>query len=176
MQCKKALEDAGGDIGKALEYLKAKGAEIASKKSERALHAGAIAAYIHGAGSVGSMVHLASETDFVARNEEFRALAHDIAMHVAAMNPEFLKKEDISDADKSRAEEIFKDEVEKSGKPEEIKKKMLSGKIETYFNERTLLEQAFIKNPDQKIRNLVQNAIQKFGENIEVVSFVRFAA
>ena len=143
---------------------------------ERALHAGAIAAYIHGAGSVGSMVHLASETDFVARNEEFRALAHDIAMHVAAMNPEFLKKEDISDADKSRAEEIFKDEVEKSGKPEEIKKKMLSGKIETYFNERTLLEQAFIKNPDQKIRNLVQNAIQKFGENIEVVSFVRFAA
>jgi elongation factor Ts len=175
MQCKKALEEANGDKAKALLLLKQKSSDIASKKEGRNLGSGIIATYIHGAGSVGAMVELDCETDFVAKNEEFVALARDIAMHVAALNPEFLKLEDIDDAAKEKMTKFFTEEVEKSDKPEEIKAKMLQGKIDTYFKESTLLEQPFVKNGDVTIGQLVKEAIQKFGEKTELVRFSRFA-
>lgn len=174
MQCKKALEEAGGDMEKATLLLKKKSGEIASKKSGRKLGAGTIAAYIHAGGSVGSMIELSCETDFVAKNEEFKQLAYDIAMHATATNPEFISIDDISDEDKKKVAEMFTKDVEKSGKPEDIKQKMLEGKIDSYFNERTLLEQSFIKNPDVTIKGLLDEAVQKFGERTEIANFTRF--
>jgi elongation factor Ts len=173
MQCKKALEEAGGDKEKALVILKKKGAEAAAKKGDRTLNAGAIGAYIHSTGTVGVMVELACETDFVAKNPEFKQLAYDIAMHIAALKPEFLKKEDITDKDKEVASSVFEKEVE--GKPADMKAKILEGKLAAYFSERVLLEQPFIKNPELTIAGLVSAAVQKFGEKTEIVRFARFA-
>ena len=173
MQCKRALEDSGGDMDKALQLLKTKGAEIASKKSDRALHSGIIASYVHGNNAVGAMVILMCETDFVARNEEFKALAHDIAMHVTAMNPQFVSEKDITADDKERTRELFQKEVTESGNPPEIQKKILEGKLNTYFKEQTLLDQLFIKDSDHTIQDLLTGAIQKFGERIEIERFIR---
>jgi elongation factor Ts len=172
MQCKKALEEAGGDMEKALILLQKKGAEIAAKKGDRTLGAGTIAVYIHGNGAIGAMVELACETDFVSNNEEFKSLARDIAMQVSATKPEFLKREDISDEARTRASEVFAKEVE--GKPEEMKAKILEGKINAYFEDKILLEQPFIKNGDLTIASLISNAVQKFGEKTEIIRFVRF--
>lgn len=172
MQCKKALEDAGGDMEKALILLQKKGAEIAAKKGDRTLGAGCVATYIHGNGMIGAMVELACETDFVSNNEEFKALARDIAMQVSATRPEFLKREDISEEARTRASEVFEKELE--GKPEDMKAKILEGKINSYFADKILLEQPFIKNNDLTIASLISNAIQKFGEKTEVVRFARF--
>jgi len=121
------------------------------------------------------MVKLSCETDFVAKNEEFKKLAYDIAMHVAASSPEFLSSKDVSDEDRKKAIEIFTKEVEKSDKPEEIKQKMVEGKLSSYFNEQTLLEQPFVKNSDITIKGLLEQAIQKFGERTEVTRFERFS-
>ncbi len=173
MLCKKALEETGGDIEKATMLLAKKSAIDAHKKSGRKLAAGVVASYIHTTGNVGTMVELLCETDFVAKNEEFKTLARDIAMHAAATNPQFLKIEDIDEHSKSLAVEMFAKEVE--GKPEDIKAKVLEGKLSSYWNERVLLNQSFIKNPDVTITNLLQSAIQKFGEKIEVSRFVRFS-
>jgi len=175
MHCKKALEEAGGDKEKAIMILKKKSGDIASKKAGRSLRAGTVASYIHAGGSVGAMVELSCETDFVAKNEEFKHLAYDIAMHAAATNPEFISSDDVSDEDKTKATDMFTKEVENSDKPKEIKQKILEGKLSSYFNERTLLEQPFIKNQDVTIRGLLEEAIQKFGERTEVTNMVRFA-
>jgi elongation factor Ts len=172
MQCRKALEDAGGDKEKALILLRKKGAEISAKKSDRSLGAGIVSAYIHSNGLIGSMVELACETDFVAKNEEFVKLAHDIAMQISATNPEFRTMDEIVEADKAKAKEIFAEEV--VGKPEELKEKILQGKLDAYFKERVLLDQPFIKNQDLTIRQLIDGFVQKFGERIEVSRFSRF--
>jgi elongation factor Ts len=171
MQCKKALEDASGDEEKAIILLRKKGAEIAAKKSDRELGAGMVQAYIHSNGLVGSMVKLVSETDFVSNNAEFKALAYDIAMHISASNPEFVRPEDIDEDVKNKAKEIFQAEVE--GKPDNLKEQILSGKLDAYFKDRVLLDQPFIKNPDLTIRQLIENATQKFGERIEIAEFKR---
>lgn len=171
-QCKQALEEAGGDIEKATIILSKKGGDIASKKSHRELKSGIISSYVHG-GKVGVMVELLCETDFVAKNEEFQKVAYDIAMQIAATNPTFLKTEDITEEDKKKAIEVFEEEVK--DKPEEMRAKILEGKINSYFKEKVLLEQSFIKNPDITIANLVEGAIQKFGEKTEVGKFVRFS-
>lgn len=173
MQCKKALEETGGDMEKATMVLQKKSADIASKKSERALKAGVVSSYIHSTGTVGTMVELLCETDFVAKNEEFKQLARDIAMHATATNPQFLKMEDIDEHSMDLAKEMFAKEVE--GKPEEMKAKILEGKLASYWGERVLLDQAFIKDPETTIKNLVQSAVQKFGENIEISRFVRYS-
>ncbi len=175
MQCKKALEDAGGDTEKAVAFLKKKGAEIADKKAERTLGAGIVQAYIHANGAVGAMVELNCETDFVAKNEEFKALAYDIAMHVAAMRPEFLDESAISDEEKAEAKKLFQEEVNKMQKPDDIKAKVMEGKLATYFGERTLMAQSFVKNPDHTIADLVKSATQKFGEKTLVSRFARFS-
>ena len=172
MQCKKALEEAGGDKAKALVILKKKGAEAAAKKGDRTLGAGTVVAYVHSTGMVGAMVELACETDFVSKNPEFKALTHDIAMHVAASKPEFLKKEDITESDKAVAASVFEKETE--GKPEAMKAKILEGKLSAYFADRVLLEQPFIKNPEITGGGLISQAVQKFGEKTELVRFARF--
>jgi elongation factor Ts len=173
MQCKKALEDAGGDAEKALVLLKKKGAEIAGKKGDRTLGAGVVQAYIHASGNIGAMVELWCETDFVAKNEEFKTLARDIAMQITATKPEFLSTNDITEEAKQRAKEVFMKEVE--GKPENMKEQILEGKLAAYFKDMVLLEQPFIKNGDLTVAQMITNGVQKFGEKIEVGKFARFA-
>jgi len=172
MQCKKALEEAGGDKEKALIIPRKKSGDIALKKADRTFNAGTIQSYIHTNSNVGVMVELLCETDFVGGNDGFKALARDIAMHIAATNPKFLKKEDIDENSKKKATEVFEAEV--AGKPENVKAKILEGKISAYFSEMVLLDQPFIKNPELTIKGLVEGAIQKFGEKIEIGKFVRF--
>ena len=146
--------------------------ESAVKKADRNLNAGVVVAYVHSNGMVGAMVEVACETDFVSKNEEFKQMAYDIAMHVAASRPEFLKKEDITDEARVLAESVFAKEVE--GKPEDMKAKILEGKLSAYFGERVLLEQPFIKNPEMTIGALIASAVQKFGEKTEIIRFVRY--
>lgn len=175
MQCKNALEEAGGDMDKAIMLLKKKSKDIALKKSDRSFGAGVISSYIHAGGAVGVMVELSCETDFVSKNEEFKKLAYDIAMHIAAANPEFVALDEISEEERNKASEMFTKEVSESDKPDDIKEKILSGKMDTYFNERTLLKQSFVKNPDLTIGGLLEEAVQKFGERVKVARFSRFA-
>jgi elongation factor Ts len=173
MQCKKALEEVDGDIEKAKVILQKYSKAAADKKSDRTLGAGTIASYIHQGGSVGVIVELMCETDFVSKNEAFQSLAKDIAMHVAALAPRFMRKEDIKEEDTVAAKEVFAEETE--GKPEELKAKILAGKLDAYFSEKTLLEQPFIKNPEKTIALLIDEASQKFGEKVEVTRFTRYS-
>ena len=177
MQCKKALEEASGDMDKAVIILNKKSSQIAEKKSDRTLGAGVIQSYIHAGGTVGSMVELFCETDFVAKNEDFKSLAYNLAMQVVATNPKFLKKEDILEEDINKAKEVFTQEIKesKTDQSEEMKEKILKGKVDAYFKDKILLEQIYIKDSTQSINNLIESAIQKFGEKIEVGKFVRLA-
>lgn len=172
MQCKKALEETLGDIAKAAIVLQKKGAGIAAKKADRSFGAGRIASYVHSNGSMGALVELLCETDFVSNNEEFGALAYNIAMHVAAANPIYMKMSDIPEDVRKQAEEVFAKEVE--GKPEEMKAKILEGKLNSYFKEKVLLEQTYIKNPEVTVNGLIESFIQKFGERTEIGRFTRF--
>ena len=172
MQCKKALEEAGGDMEKAVVILRKKSGEISAKKGDRTFKAGTVAAYIHSNGTVGTIVELNCETDFVANNDEFKTLARDIAMHATATNPKFVTAGEISEADKKVASEVFAKEVE--GKPAEMKAKILQAKLDTYFAEMVLVNQPFIKNPEVTIQNLIDTAVQKFGEKMAVGRFQRY--
>lgn len=172
MQCKKALEEAGGDQAKALVILRNKSGELAAKKSDRIFHSGTVQAYIHSNGTVGTIVELSSESDFVSNNEEFKNLARDIAMHITATNPRFLSQADITEADKQTAMDVFAKDVE--GKPETMKAKILEGKMSAYFSEMVLMDQPFIKNPDMTIQALINSASQKFGEKMAVARYKRF--
>ena len=173
MQCKKALEEAGGDMEKAVVILRKKGGEAANKKADRTLGAGLVQAYVHSNGTVASLVELTCETDFVSGNPDFKTLAYDLAMHVAAASPEFLLKTDSDEKARKTAEEVFAKEVE--GKPENMKEKILEGKLDAYFKERVLMEQVYIKNPEMTIANLIEAAVQKFGEKVQIARFVRFS-
>ena len=173
MQCKKALEEAGGDMEKARVILRKHSAAAASKKADRELGAGVASAYTHAGGSVVGAVVLACETDFVSKNEEFGKLAYDIAMHVAAMAPQFRTKEDVKEEDIRAAREVFQEEV--ANVPEKAREGALQGKIDSYLKERVLLEQLFVKDQSQTIRQLIEQAVQKFGEKIEVVRFERLS-
>lgn len=173
MQCKKALEEADGDLEKAKIVLRKISKQSADKKASRTLGSGIVVSYVHGNDSVGSLVELLCETDFVARNEEFKALAKDIAMHVTALAPEYLKMEDIKEEEKIKAKELFEKDL--GDKPKEIRDKILEGKLTSYFGEKVLLEQAFIKNPEIKMGSLIEQAVQKFGERTEIGRFVRFS-
>lgn len=178
MQCKKALEEAGGDQAKALVILRKKSGEIAAKRGDRTFGAGTVQAYVHSTGNVASVVVLMCETDFVSGNEEFKSLARDIAMHVTALNPKFLNKEDIKEEDKVAAKEVFMKEIsdQLQNKPKEMQDKILEGKLATYFGEMVLLDQPFIKNPELTIQALIDSAVQKFGEKIAIARFSRFSA
>ena len=173
MQCKKALEEAGGDVEKAKVILRKVSASIASKKADRTLGAGVAVAYTHAGGQVLGAVVLGCETDFVSKNEDFVKLAYDIAMHIAAMAPQFRSREDVKEKDMQAAREVFQEEVQKV--PEAARTKALEGKIESYLSERVLLQQPFIKDPTQTIQQLIDSGVQKFGEKIQVVRFERLA-
>lgn len=175
MQCKKALEEAGGDMEKAQIALRKKAASDASKKGDRAFGAVCSAAYIHQNGKVGSMVQLVCETDFVAQNPDFVALANDIAVHIAGMNPEFIKEEDISADVREKYMAVFLEEAEKSGKPAEIQAKIAEGKWSEFLAGSVLMNQKFLKDDSKTIANLLEGAIQKFGENTSIAKFSRFA-
>ena len=173
MQCKKALEEAGGDVEKAKVILRKQSAAIASKKADRTLGAGVVAAYTHAGGAVVGAVVLACETDFVSKNEEFSKLAYDIAMHVAAMNPQFRSRDDVQEADVKAAREVFTTEA--ANVPEAAREKAITGKMDSFLKERVLLEQPFVKDGNITIRELIDTAVQKFGEKIELVRFERLS-
>lgn len=173
MQCRKALEEAEGDMDKARVILTRKGGEAALKKSDRELGAGVIGAYVHSTGEVAALVHLACETDFVSKNEEFVALARTIAMQVAAQSPVCISRAEVSAEELGKAREVFLKEV--GDKPAEIQEKILAGKLDAYFRDRILLEQPYIKEPEKTIGDLVNSAIQKFGENVVVARFERLS-
>jgi elongation factor Ts len=173
MQCKKALEEAGGDIEKAKVILRKISAQVASKKSDRTLGAGTVAAYTHAGGQVVGVVVLASETDFVAKNADFSKLAYDIAMHVAAMTPQFKTREDVKPEDIQAASEVFAKEVENI--PEAKRQVALQGKIDSYLKDKVLMDQPFVKDPNVTIGELVSQAVQKFGEKVEVVRMERLS-
>jgi len=171
MQCKKALQEAEGDMDKAVIILKKKRSEAVDKKSDRELGAGAVGFYMNNTGEVGAMVLLACETDFVSKNEEFVAMARDIAMHVAATDPKFISKDELPADALEKAKEVFAPELE--GKPEEMKAKIMQGKLDSYFKDQVLMEQDFVKNPDTTIAEMVSGGVQKFGENIQVAKISR---
>lgn len=173
MQCKKALEEADGDMEKAKVILRKQSATVATKKSDRTLGSGIATAYTHAGGSVVGAVVLACETDFVSKNEAFGTLAYDIAMQVAAMNPQFRTREDVRESDLVAAKAVF--EGEAAHVPEVNRAKAIEGKIDSYLRERVLLEQPFVKDPSVTIRELMDQASQKFGERIEVVRFERLS-
>jgi len=171
MQCKKALEEAQGDMDKAVIILKKKRSEAADKKSDRELGAGAVGVYVHNTNEVAATVLLACETDFVSKNEEFIALAREIAMHVAATDPKVISTSELPADAIEKAKEVFAPELE--GKPEEMKAKIMEGKLASYFKEQVLLEQDFVKNPEQTIGEMVSGAVQKFGENVSIAQIAR---
>ena len=173
MQCKKALEEAEGDMDKAVIILKKKRSEAAEKKSDRELGAGSIGAYVHNTNEVAAFVLLACETDFVSKNEEFVALAREIAMQVAATNPTYVSKDQVPAEVLKKAEEVFATEL--GDKPEEMRAKILEGKMASYFREQILMEQPFIKNPDTTIGEMISGAVQKFGENVSVAQISRIS-
>lgn len=171
MQCKNALEEAGGDFDKARMILSKKGSSVAAKKADRELGAGTVAAYVHSNKEVGALVTLLSETDFVSKNEEFVALAYDIAMHAAATNPKYITREEISEEAMTEIKSLFEKEV--ADKPDNLKEQILTGKVDAYLKGIVLLEQEFIKDPEQTIKALLEAATQKFGERIEIGTLSR---
>ncbi len=171
MQCKKALEEAQGDAEKALIILKKKRSEAADKKSDREIGAGAIGVYVHNTNEVAALVKLGCETDFVAKNTEFVALANDIAMHVAAMNPTYISSEELDENAIAKAKEVFSEEIK--DKPADMQEKIMEGKLKSYFKDQILMEQAFVKNPDTTIAEMVAGGVQKFGENITIAEIQR---
>jgi elongation factor Ts len=173
MQCRKALEEAEGDVEKAEVILRKRSGAAADKKADRELGAGAVASYVHG-GEIGAMVLLSCETDFVARNEEFPQLAREIAMQVAATNPTYLTETDIAPEAAEAAKAVFMEEVK--DKPVDMQEKILEGKMASYFKDQVLMNQPYIKDDSKTIRDLITEASQKFGERVEVSKFARFSA
>jgi len=173
MECKAALAEADGDLEKAETILRKKGIAKADKKADRQTKEGIIASYIHMAGRVGVLIEVNCETDFVAKNENFREFVKDITLHIAAANPRFLQREDVDAAFIAKEREIAAEQVK--GKPANIVDKIVDGKIDKVFAENCLLEQAFIKNPDITIRDLVKSKIAELGENLVIRRFVRYA-
>jgi elongation factor Ts len=173
MQCRKALEEAEGDMDKAEVILRKRSGAAADKKSDRELAAGAIGTYVHG-GEIGAMVLLSCETDFVARNEEFPQLAREIAMQVAATSPLYLNETDIAENAREAAKAIFIEEVK--DKPADMQEKILEGKMASYFKDQVLMNQPYIKDESKTVRDLITEASQKFGERVEVTKFARFSA
>jgi elongation factor Ts len=173
LDCRNALRDVEGDFDKAAEILRKKGLALAEKKAEREANEGLIEAYVHAGGKLGVLVELNCETDFVARTDEFRELAHDVALQVAATNPQYLAPGDVP-ADVVEREREWQRQQVAPGKSEEVVDKILEGKLDKYFGDVCLLEQPFIKDESVTIRELITNTIAKLGENIQMRRFARF--
>jgi len=174
MDCKKALSEANGNIEKAAEILREKGIASAAKKAGRIAAEGVVESYIHGGGRIGVLVEINCETDFVAKTDEFKTFVRGIAMHIAATNPKYITREEVSAAEIEKEREILTQQALNEGKPEKIIDKMVEGRLDKFFKEICLLEQPFIKDPDKTIEQLVKEQIAKIGENINVRRFVRY--
>lgn len=173
--CKKALDEAKGNITKAIEILRKKGEKIIVSKQNREIKHGLIEAYIHSGGKIGALIELGCETDFVARNEKFKALAHDLVMQIAATSPLYLAPEDIPKEIIEKEREIIKEEFKNKKMKEEIMEKIIKGKLEKYYQEVCLLKQPFIKDDKIKIEDLISKEVVKLGENIKIVRFARYS-
>jgi elongation factor Ts len=174
MDCKKALAETGGDFQKALDYLRQKGLATAAKRAGRVASEGRIGAYIHAGGKIGVMVEVNSETDFVAKTDDFQAFAKDIAMHIAASNPTYIRREDVTAEVLEREKEIYRAQARDAKKPEKVVDKIVEGKLEKFYGETCLLEQPFVKDPDLTIQDLLNGLIGKLGEKIEIRRFTRY--
>ena len=174
MDCKKALAETGGDVQKAIDYLRQKGLAAAAKKADRVAADGAVGAYVHPGGKIGVLVEINCETDFVARTAEFQSLLKDIAMQVAAANPRYLRREEVPAAELDKEKAIYRQQALETGKPEKFVDKIVEGKIERFYSEACLLEQAFIKDPDKKVTEILNESIGRLGENIQIRRFSRY--
>lgn len=174
MDCKKALEKTDGDMEKAVDLLRQKGLAVAAKRAGRATSEGVIETYIHAGGKLGVMVELGCETDFVAKNDDFREFARDLAMHIAATNPVSISREDVPADVVAREKEIYIQQALDSGKPEAIVEKIVSGKVEKFLADIVLLEQKFVKNQDLSIQDILNELVGRIGENISIKKFARF--
>ncbi|RKY42375.1 MAG: translation elongation factor Ts [Candidatus Makaraimicrobium thalassicum] len=172
MECKDALKESGGDIEKAVEILRKKGIAKAAKKASRIAGEGVIESYIHTRGRIGVLLEVSCETDFVAKNSEFKKVARELSMQVAAANPLYVSRADVPADSVAREKDIFRTQV--TGKPADVVEKVVEGKLEKYYSEACLLEQPFIKDPNLKIKDIITQLIAKLGENIVVKRFVRF--
>jgi elongation factor Ts len=171
--CRQALVESSGDVEKAVEYLRKKGQAAAQKKSEREATDGLVSTYIHAGGKIGVLLEVNCETDFVARTDEFQRLCHDIAMHIAALNPQFVRREDVTPEIIEREREIARDQARQSGKPEAIIEKIATGKVDKFYEENCLYEQHFIKDESVTVGEMIVQVIAKMGEKVSVRRFVR---
>jgi len=172
--CRAALIESGGDIEQAINVLRKKGQAAAAKKAQRATSEGLVMSYIHAGGKIGVLVEIDCESDFVARTEDFKQLSHDVAMHVAALDPRFLRREEVTQQILDREREIYREQAKQTGKPEPVVEKIITGKMEKFYEENCLYEQHFIKDEGLTIKELVDQAIAKLGENITIRRFSRF--
>jgi elongation factor Ts len=174
LDCQKALQDTGNDVEKAIDLLRQKGLAAAQKKAGRETKEGIISSYIHSGAKIGVLVEVNCETDFVARNEEFQAFVKEVALQIAASHPLFIKREDIPQELVEREKNIYLGQMKESGKPEAAWEKIIKGKLEKYYQEQCLLEQAFIKDPSISIQDLLSQKIAKLGENLTISRFTRY--
>ncbi len=174
MECKKALQEAGGDIEQAKKILRARGAQVAEKRAGREAKQGVVESYIHAGGRIGAMVEINCETDFVARTDEFKQLARDLAMQIAAMNPLVVSREEVPVEIVEKELQDYREQARTEGKNEEVAEKVAAGRIEKYYQEVVLTEQAFIKEPQRMIKDLIMEMAAKTGENVSVRRFQRF--
>lgn len=174
MDCKKALTETGGNLDQAVDYLRKKGLAAAAKRADRIAADGAVGAYVHPGGKIGVLVELNCETDFVARTTEFQTLLKDIAMQIAAANPRFVRREDVSAAEFEKEKSIYRQQAQESGKPEKVVEKIVEGKMERFYSEVCLLEQPFIKDPDRKVADIVNDAAGRLREKIQIRRFARY--
>jgi len=174
MDCKKALTETAGDLEKAVDLLRQKGLAVAAKRAGRETKEGVVEAYIHAGGKLGVMVEVACETDFVAKTDDFRAFAKNVAMHIAAANPIAVSREGVPEDLLQRETDIYTNQALESGKPQQIVEKIVAGKVEKYLAEICLLEQKYIKDPDLSIQDLLNELVAKMGENISIRKFARF--
>jgi len=172
--CKKALTEVGGDMDKAIDYLRTKGLAKAAKKAGREATEGAVVSYIHGGGRIGVLVEINCETDFVARNEDFQAFTREVALQIAAMNPQFVRKDEVSQQVIDREREVLVAKAKESGKPDQVVQKMVDGQISKWMKEICLLDQSWVKDAEKTIDQVQQELIAKIGENIKIRRFVRF--
>jgi len=174
MDCKKALTDTAGDMEKAVDLLRQKGLAVAAKRAGRATKEGLVESYIHAGGKLGVMVEVGCETDFVAKTDDFKAFAKAVAMHIAALAPVAICREEVPADILQREKDIYVNQALESGKPQQIVEKMVGGKIEKYLAEVCLLEQKYVKNPDLTVQDLLNELVAKMGENISIKKFARF--
>lgn len=173
MDCKKALAETDGNMDKAFDYLREKGLSSVAKKSSRITSEGLVDSYIHG-GRIGVLIEVNSETDFVAKNDEFKRFVRDMAMQVAAVNPKYISREEVPEEELAHEKEVLTEQARQEGKPEKIIEKMVEGRLEKFYEEICLLDQDFIKDSDKKIRDILNDLIAKIGENIKIRRFVRY--